>query len=167
MKLNIPKYGHDLWHVAVRPAGVLALLYALTAFGGGAAYDYYKDSRKARTDRVIDLAQSFSESTKEFDALVAAMANGIMDSNQPDVVDRSKLIRNLNEQYSQIDELQPLVSKDALNQYKKSLSQLNATLPEVNNVQAMKNYWSQVSDVLMARRTLRAELNKKAGMSLD
>ncbi|HEX4411776.1 MAG TPA: hypothetical protein VH206_23630 [Xanthobacteraceae bacterium] len=168
MTIKTPKYLVDMWHVATRPAGMLALLYALAAFVAGFGADLWKESKHSRFDRIAELAQSFNETTAEFDALVAAMANGIMDSGKSDADDRAKLIKNLNQQYSEVDELAPVVKSNAtVDTYKKSLSALNAVLPAVNDPQSMKSYWGRVSDVLVARRTLRTELNKKADLGVD
>jgi hypothetical protein len=95
MTLNARKYTHDMWHVAMRPAGMVALLYAIAAFGGSAAYDYFRDSFRTRENHTAQIIQSFDDTSKEFDALVAAMANGVMDSGKPVNADKSKLVANL------------------------------------------------------------------------
>ena len=168
MQNKVLKYINELARLVVRPASILALIYALLAFGASTSIDYVKDSRKERTARIGAIAQEFNDTSKEFDALVAATANGIMDLGRAEAADKSKLMINLNRQYSEIDEIAPIVkSNAAIEKYKKSLSDLNAVLPDVNNTQSMRTYWSRVSDVLAARRDLRSQLNKRAGLEID
>jgi hypothetical protein len=165
---KVAKYIGECFHLIVRPVGALALVYALGAFLGGVAVDEWKDARHARTERIADIARDFNDTSAEFDALVAATANGIMDSGKANPADKTKLVVNLNRQYTEIEEIAPIVkSEEAIAKYKRSLSDLNATLPTVNDVQSMRAYWTGVSEVLAARRDLRTQLSKRAGLYVD
>ncbi len=168
MTNKVRTYTDEMVRLVSRPASILALFYALAAFLAGIGVDVWKDSRKEHRERIADIAQSFNDTSAEFDALVATMATGIMNSGKADLADKSKLVVNLNRQYSEIEEIAPIVhSSEALDKYKKSLSDLNTALPTVNDVQSMRAYWSGVSEVLSARRDVRNRLNKRAGMTVD
>lgn len=91
-----------------------------------------------------------------------------MDKNAADEQDRAKLIANLNRQYTELADLEPLLKRDpqVLAAYKMAIERLNKQLPETTSIQQMKGYWEAMSDVLGSRRRLDRELMRSANMAL-
>lgn len=169
MSERIKTWAMAIWEVAKEPPSIAALVYSMIAFFGAQAFDYYR-AQHERYDRHVEArVLSFVDSSREFDALVASLAHGVMDKNGPDTEDRTKLIANLNRQYSELADLEPLTKSDPhlLAAYKASIEKLNKQLPQVNSVLEMKPYWEAVGDVLSARRKLDQELVRKSHLALD
>jgi hypothetical protein len=152
----------------LKPASVLAMLYAVIAFGGVQAVDYYKTHRDAKEKIVSERVLGFIDSTKEFDSLVAVLAHGIMDTGKSDAAARAKLITNLNKQYSEVENLAPIVrDKQVPAEYKQALAAFNDQIPKVQSVQEMRPYWEAVSKVIQTRKPLTGDLVRRANLALD
>jgi len=159
----------ETWGVVKAPSSVAALIYSILAFGGGQIIAHYQNAHDQYQRQVEARVLSFIDSTREFDALAASLANGIMDKNAPDLEDRNKLIANLNRQFTEVDDLRPLVKDhpELVAAYKNSIEKLNQQLPQVNSVRSMKSFWEAMSDVLGTRRKLDQELMQSSHMALD
>ncbi len=109
----------------------------------------------------------FIDSTKEFDSLVAVLAHAIMDTGKSDPAARAKLITNLNRQYSEVENLSPIVGdKDVTTEYKQALAAFNDQLPRAKSVQEMRPYWEAVSKVLQTRKPLTGDLLRRVNLEL-
>lgn len=151
-----------------KPASVLAMVYALITFGGVQAVDYYKTHRDAKEKIVSEKVIGFIDSTKEFDSLVAVLAHTIMDTGKSDATARAKLITNLNRQYTEIENLTPIVKdKQIPVEYKQALAAFNDQIPKVQSVQEMRPYWEAVSKVLLTRKPLTGDLVRRANLDLE
>ena len=65
-----------------------------------------------------------------------------MDTGKSDASARAKLITNLNRQYSEIENLTPIVkNKQVPAEYKQALAAFNDQIPKVQSVQEMRPYW--------------------------
>ena len=162
-------WAKEAWTVVKEPPSIAALIYSALVFFGTQAVDNYRHNHDRYERRVEARVNAFIDTNREFDALVASLANGIMEKNGPDVEDRTKLIQNLNRQYSEIDDLKPLTKTDpqALKEYKDSIVKLNEALPKVTSASEMKGFWEAVSDVLSARRKLDQHLMRESNLALD
>jgi hypothetical protein len=163
------EWAKQAWTVVKEPPSIAALVYSLLTFLGTQAVDNYRHAHERYERQVEARIISFIDTTREFDALVASLANGIMDKNGPDIEDRTKLISNLNRQYSEIADLEPLTKNDheLLKEYKVAIQKLNEQLPKVNSVQEMKGFWEAVGDVLGARRKLDQHLMRESHLALE
>jgi hypothetical protein len=167
---RVKQWARELWEAAKQPPSTIAaLFYSLLAFFGSQAVEAYKHHHEHYEKQVEIRVIAFLDTSREFDALVAVLAHGIIDKNGPDVEDRAKLIANLNRQYSEIAQLEPLVKNhpELLNTYKASIEKLNEQLPQINSVAEMKSYWEAVSDVLASRRKLDQELMRATHLALE
>jgi hypothetical protein len=162
-------WAREAWTVVKEPPSIAALVYALITFFGTQAVDNWRHSHDRYERQVEARINAFIDTNREFDALVASLASGIMDKNGPDVEDRTKLIANLNRQYSEIDDLKPLTKTDpqALKAYRDSIVKLNDQLPKVTSSTEMKIFWEALSDVLSARRKLDQHLMHESNLALD
>ena len=162
------EYFDKLKKSVFKPASVLAMLYALLAFAGVQAVDYYKSHRDAKEKVVSERVLGFIDSTKEFDSLVAVLAHTIMDTGKSDATARAKLITNLTKQYSEVESLTPIVrDKHVPAEYKQALAAFNEQIPKVQSVQEMRPYWEAVSKVLQTRKPLTGDLVRRANLNLD
>jgi hypothetical protein len=163
-----------IWEVVCEPPSIAAFVYAFIAFAASQGIDFYKSSRERHEKAIADEVMTFFDTAHEFDALAAALAHGVMDkitSDAKDVSnasDRAKLIANLNHQYSEVQDLQPLVKNGSeVEEYKNALEYLNRELPKVNSLTDMKNYWESISRVLAARKALNEKLRRSTNLALD
>jgi hypothetical protein len=164
-----------IWRAVIEPSAIIALVYAIMAFGASQIMDVYKSSIDRHDKATADQVTTFFDTTHEFDALAAAVAHGIMDkisSNEKDVSNNAsamtKLIANINRQYSEVQDLQPLVKNASdVQEYKNALEDLSIELQKVNSLTDMKNYWESISRVLTSRKALNEKLRRSANLALD
>jgi hypothetical protein len=163
-----------IWVAVSQPSGIVALVYALIAFAASQGMDIYKSSREQHEKAIADQATAFFDTTHEFDGLAAALAHGIMDrhaanvKDMPNTPDRTKLIANLNRQYSEIQDLKPLLKHSSeIDEYENALKDLGRELPRISSLMDMKNYWESVSRVLTARKALNEKLRRSTNLALD
>jgi hypothetical protein len=166
---RLAHWGSDIWGVVKSPPSIAALVYSAIAFGGSQIVDHYHHIHERQERQIEVLVTSFIDTTREFDALVASLANGVIDKNGPDIDDRTKLIANLNRQYSEISQLEPLTKDhpELLDAYRSSISKLNDQLPKVNSVMEMKGFWEAVGDVLSTRRKLDQQILRSSHLALE
>jgi hypothetical protein len=91
-----------------------------------------------------------------------------MDTGKSDAAARAKLITNLTKQYSEVENLTPIVrDKHVPAEYKQALAAFNEQIPKVQSVQEMRPYWEAVSKVLQTRKPLTGDLVRRANLDLD
>jgi hypothetical protein len=157
-----------IWEVVIEPPSIVALVYSAIVFFGNLGVDLYKTSRDHHEKLVADQVVSFLATTHEFDALLSAFAYGVLEKDTANLADRTKLIANLTRQYSEIQDLRPLVKESHdLDTYKEMLVALNDQLPKSNSVTELRAYWERVSDILVTRRILSEKLKKSAKLNVD
>lgn len=160
-------YLKDTARAALQPASVLAMFYALLAFLGSQGLDYYKHRHDAYEKRSSEQIVSFIESTKQFDTLVAVLANAIMDSENGNGA-KTQLRTNINQQYSELQYLDDLLSdKSATADYKSSLVRLNDEISTVGSIRTMTGYWEAVNKVLVARKKLTTDLSRRLTVAIN
>lgn len=164
--MGVRQYIAEFRAALFSPSGAVALVVSLGTFGLNQLYEFKKDSYQTHQKFVSDRVSSFIDSTKEFDALVASLANTIMDGEKPDTELKSKIYTNLNNQYSELRELSNLVGKtdEKLTNYTGAIMGFNATVSGVTTPKDLRDYWLRLGNVLRTRNILADELRRKAGL---
>jgi hypothetical protein len=167
MIANVKYYWSECTKLALQPAGVLAATYALIAFLASVGADYYKVSRHEYDKRMADRVLVFIDTTREFDALVPALAHTLMDKANADAA-RQKLHVNLNRQYSEVRDLAPLLRENQViaKEYTDSLINLDREISQTPAILEMKRFWESVAKVVEARRPLTAELRRRVSLDI-
>ncbi len=169
MKQVIKHYGTELWLLVKKPESVLALIYTVIGFLVLQGLDHYKTKSQELDKQASGRVLAFIDTTLEFDALVPAMGYKVMEKNAPDTDAREKLVTNLNRQYSELQELAPLLkNKDGVvRAYQQTLVDLSRELPKTNSVLEMADFWTAVGRVISTRKPLTAELRRTASLKFD
>ncbi|WP_264051708.1 hypothetical protein [Methylobacterium flocculans] len=168
MSMGFGKYITEFRTALFSPVGAVALVLSLSSFGLNQAFEFGKDKYQSHQKYVSDRVSVFIDSTKEFDALVASLANTVMDGEKPDTELKSKIYTNLNNQYSELRDLTGLVGKndEKLTNYTNAIMEFNSTISSVNSPRDLRNYWLRLGNVLRSRNILADELRRKADLQI-
>jgi hypothetical protein len=169
MNRGLAQCANEIWLLIRKPESVLALCYTVVGFLVIQGIDHYKTRSQELDKRAAERVIAFIDTTLEFDALVPAMAYKVMEKNAPDAEARDKLVTNLSRQYSELQDLAPLLkSKEGvIRAYQQTLSDLNRELPKANSVLEMADFWTAVGQVISTRKPLTAELRRTASLKFD
>jgi len=149
----------DFWGEKEFTRGWLVVGFVLTCLIS-TVISYGLQSVTRKDDHRVLNAQLFLDSMAQFNAYSAAFANEVMDKGQATAETRTNLIKNLNDQFARIRNLEKtsdLASLPSLKAYKQEIVNLN-TLIEKTNSENLGAYWTQVSRLLSKRYDLSAEL---------
>jgi len=148
---------------------IVGIVCTILGFFIHSGFDYYKEKQQTKEKMLAERVIAFIDTTREFDALAATLAHGIMDRNAPDLDARSKLISNLTEQYSEVNELEPILkeNRSLAENYKNAILQTNKELPSITEITELKRYWESMSRLLKARKELATQLRRSASLTID
>lgn len=151
MKSRLGKVKDELFGAA----GLAATIVSLLGFTGNQIFDYWKSANNAHQQRLVQEADAFLQTTKEFDAIATSFAFSVMDDKYS-VESRDKLVSNIMQQNGQIDLLLSILKLNAMDvqNYKIQLSDISMKAQADPSIMEMGEYWSQLSDAMETRTRL-------------
>ncbi|RWG12332.1 MAG: hypothetical protein EOQ55_27135 [Mesorhizobium sp.] len=160
-KQHIPLVSLGWWSESETPRWVLAGSAVLTILAS--AWVSYQAGEHSRhnAERSAQI-QALLDSTREFQVYASAFSTEMFADRAVTTPTRSKLIENLNDQFSRLRAAEPIIPPDAkpdAEAYKQKILTMTDAVNNTVDLMSMKNFWTAAGDLTDARKKLNAKLN--------